>query len=212
MRRPTARHRRLLTGLALPLSFLVSAGMVWRASNAAFTATTDSPSNQWSASTLSLTNDTTGTHAVTGTLMFNPSNIVPGNSGTWCVNVKNAGGVASSAGNPIKFYAPLPANLSSNTLAQNLNLTVTESTTALTGGAAGSCTGYTAGNTVYSGLISAAPASYAAASAPAGTGALTAGSVKGYQLTWSMPSNTPNSVAGTSLTAVDFAWAMQIGT
>jgi len=211
MSQPTARWRRISKAAAIPAALIVSALIVWQGSYAAFTATTDSPGNQWSAGTLALSNDTTGTFATTGTLMFNPGAVKPGDSGTWCVNVKNAGTLGATATNPITFYAPLPANLSSNVLAQNLTLAVAESTTSVSGGNTGSCTGFTAGTTVYSGLLSAVPNSYATGAAPAGAAILAAGSTKGYQLTWTMPGSTPNTVAGQTVTGVDLAWSMQIG-
>ena len=211
MHGPTLRWRRVVKAAAIPVALVVSATIVWQSSYAAFTATTDSPGNQWSAGALALTNDTTGTFATTGTLMFTPALVKPGDTGQWCVNVKNAGSLGATAANPIKFYAPLPASLSTNLLAQNLTFAVVESTTTVTGGNAGSCTGFTAGTSVYSGLLSAVPATYAAGAAPTGAGVLAAGATKGYQITWTMPTTTPNTVAGQTLTGVDFTWAMQIG-
>ncbi|MBN9609082.1 MAG: hypothetical protein J0I11_07165 [Actinobacteria bacterium] len=209
---PNDKTRRWMRAAAIPAALAVSALIVWQASYSAFSGTTDSPGNQWSTGSVSLQNDTTGSYATTGTLMFNPGAVAPGDSGSWCVNVKNNGTTAGTAGNPIKFFAPLPANLSTNTLAQNLTLTVTESTTALTGGAAGSCTGFTAlGTPTYNGLISALPATYTAATAPAGTGLLAAGATRGYKLTWTLPSSAPNTLQNQSLTGVDFAWSLQVG-
>ena len=211
MRPITPRARRLARGAAVPAALVASALIVWQASYAAFSATTDSPNNQWSSGSLALTNDTAGAFATTGTFMFNPGSVLPGDTGSWCVNVKNAGTVASTSTDPIKFYAPLPAGLASNVLAQNLTLSVVESSTAVTGGAAGSCSGYTAGITVYSGLLSAVPNSFATGAAPAGAGVLASGATRGYRLTWTMPSTTTNAAAGLTLTGVDFAWTMQVG-
>ncbi len=205
-------HRRRWFALAVvPIAVIGSAVLVWSASQEAFSGSTDSPGNQWTAGSLALTNDTTGTYATTGTFMFNPGNVFPGDSGQWCVNVKNAGTGDAKATNPVKFYAPAPPNLASNQLAQYLMLTVEESTDTVTGGNTGSCSGFTTGSTVYNANIAGLPSDYTTAVAPSGTGLLAVGATMAYRLTWTLPASTPNGIASQTLTGVDFAWATQIG-
>jgi hypothetical protein len=102
---------------------LIITGLVVRTTQAAFTATTDSQNNQWSAGTVTLTSD------ANGSAVFSPTLLVPGNTGSACVTVAYGGNVPAG----VKLYV--------SSLAGNLGTYLTFTVTEGTGGACGSLTG-----------------------------------------------------------------------
>ena len=205
MNRPTERQRRILRAAAIPAALLASALVVWQGSYAAFSTTTDSPSNNWASGTVALQNDSNGgAFAVSGAAAFNVANIKPGDTGSYCINVKNTGSLDATAASPIKFFGTGPV-LSTNVLAQNLTFSVVESSTAVTAGAA--CTGFAAGTTVFNATMSTLGQTYAT-----GSGAITlvAAATKGYKISWTMPAAAPSTAAGQTLTNVGLTWGLTI--
>lgn len=81
MRAPSSRTRKIAGFAAGPLAIVAAGAMVWQGSSAAFTANTNSESNNWSTGVIGLSdNDSQGaTFAVTG--------LVPGASGSRCITV-----------------------------------------------------------------------------------------------------------------------------
>jgi hypothetical protein len=130
-RRPTiradrsARRARVARWVAVPVGMLVSSLLVWQASNAAFTATTDNGTNNWASGDVVLTDDDTTN------VLFNVSNLKPGDNDTKCITVTYSGSLNAS----VKLYASSTVS----GLAQYLDLTVEQGT----GGAFGNCTGFT---------------------------------------------------------------------
>lgn len=128
--------RRRTTLIALPLALVASSGLVYQASNAAFTASTSNGSNTWSSGTVLLADDDSSS------VMFNATDIKPGSTGIKCINVTYSGTLAGQ----VRLYVTSP----SGTLGQYLDLTVEEGTGA-TGGATLSCSGFSAGSTLSAG-------------------------------------------------------------
>jgi hypothetical protein len=124
--------RRSRAPVLVAAAVLAAATMVTRASLAAFTATTQNSGNQWSAATVVLGDDDTGS------ALFNLAGMVPGGanaSGTKCIKVSYTG----SATADIRLYAALSNDTG---LGQYLSLTVEEGT----GGTfANNCAGFVAG-------------------------------------------------------------------
>ena len=121
--------KKLIVGAAIPMAVLASGGMVWQSSYSAFSATTASPTNNWSAGTVALSDDDSNT------AMFTATNLKPGATGTKCIAVTSTGSLAST----VKLYGT--AYATTNALAANINLKVEEGTGATTA----SCTGFTGG-------------------------------------------------------------------
>ena len=130
--------KKLIVGAAIPMAVLASGGMVWQSSYSAFSATTASPTNNWSAGTVALSDDDSNT------AMFTATNLKPGATGTKCIAVTSTGSLAST----VKLYGT--AYDTTNALAANINLKVEEGTGATTA----SCTGFTAASTLYDGAMS----------------------------------------------------------
>lgn len=139
-RRRGRRHqdghgRRRTMVVALPLALLASSAVVYQASNAAFTASTDNGSNTWSSGTVTISDDDSSS------VMYNATNIKPGSVGIKCINVTYSGSLAGA----VRLYAT-----ASGTLGQYLDVTIEEGSGAA-GGATLSCTGFTSASTLTSG-------------------------------------------------------------
>ncbi len=131
VRRPSRKAARI-AGVGVVAAGLVgSAALVWQASYSAFSATTANPTNNWSAGTVALGDDDNTT------ALFTATNLKPGATGSKCIVVSSTGSLAST----VKLYAT--GFTQTNTLGDNITLTVTQGTTP-TSTAAGSCTGFTA--------------------------------------------------------------------
>src|SRR3954452_13614112 len=130
--------KKLVAGAVVPFAVLASGGLVWQSSYSAFSATTASPTNNWSAGTVALSDDDSNT------AMFTASYLKPGATGTKCIAVSSAGSLAST----VKLYGT--SYDTTNGLAGNINLKVEEGT----GATSASCTGFTAGSTLYDGAMS----------------------------------------------------------
>lgn len=198
------RRRRAIRAAAPAVGLLAAGLLVWQGSTAAFTATTNTAANNWTAGTVNLTNNSNGsaTFNQTGAAAFTVTGIKPGDTNFRCITVRSTSTTAASA----RFYV----SSVSGTLAPGL--TVTVQTAALPTGIgavpAADCTGAPGGlTTVYSGGLSSAPTSWAAAGATnqwAITGTPTENQL--YKITWSFPSTAnDNTFQGATASAV-FNW------
>ena len=132
----THRSRRSPTVLAIGM--VLSAGIVWQASYAAFTGTTSNPNNTWATGTVTLTDDDGGSSPTTGTAMFTATGMRPGDPDlVHCVRVTYAGSLTA----PVKLYATSV----SGDLAPYLDLTVEEGT----GGTFADCSGFATPTTIF---------------------------------------------------------------
>jgi hypothetical protein len=127
MKKPSARVRSFLGFGAAPLAILLAGGLVWQSSYAAFTATTRSAGNSWSAGAVTLTDDDRGVAA------FSAVNLVPGSTGTKCIVVTSSASVVGE----IRSYV---TNLSASGAA--LGERITFKLEAGTGGTFNDCTGF----------------------------------------------------------------------
>jgi len=87
------RSRLLRAGTVLGL--LVSGGVVWQSSRAAFTDTTTNPGNTWVAGSVTVTDNLNGSAA------FNLTRLGPGDSGDQCILVTYSGTMTNAT---VKFY------------------------------------------------------------------------------------------------------------
>ncbi len=182
--------------LPVPLGLALSAMVVWQASYAAFSATTSNGPNTWNASSLGLTNDSTGP-------MFALTNLVPGATGSKCLKVSSTGTVPST----VKLYTSLGTAVT-NDISAYINLTIQLGT----GGTYASCSSFSSTATEFTGTLAAlttAATSYA--------NGVSAGSLTGtglpesltYQISWTFSSSAPNSAQGGSTPNVTLTWEAQ---
>jgi camelysin-like metallo-endopeptidase len=185
--------KKLVAGAVVPLAVLASGGLVWQSSYSAFSATTATPTNNWTAGTVALADDDSNT------AMFNATNLKPGSTGNKCIVVTSSGTLAST----VKLYGTSFSTTKS--LADSLNIKVEEGT----GGSFANCTGFTAGSTVYDGTAAAFAASKTDFASGVGTWAPAAGTVaKTYKVTYTLSPSTPDSAQG-GTAALGFTWESQ---
>ena len=149
-RQPSGRHRsprrRGRGGRAalvvVPLAVLGSGALVFQASNAAFTATTQSGANTFAAGTVVLTNSTSGS------ALFSVTGIKPGAalaaSQYQCVTVDYKGSLASSVKLYLANFSNPAAGAHSHNLGSYLRVKIEQSSTTTSDAA---CTGFTATGT-----------------------------------------------------------------
>ena len=109
-------NKRVVAATAIPAAVIASGGMVWASSYSAFSATTASPTNNWTSGTVALSDDDSNT------AMFNATNLKPGASGTKCIAVTSTGSLAST----VKLYGT--SYSTTKDLSSNINLKVEEGT------------------------------------------------------------------------------------
>jgi hypothetical protein len=194
------------------VGLLLAGVLVWSASSAAFTATTTTGTNNWTAGTVGLTNNRGpgGSYVVNGTASFVVNNIRPGQNQQRCITVRSDGGVAGN----LKFFV---TGVSGTGLQNRLQMRV-QRVVLPTGTGAGTtipanCAGYPgAGNlTIHNVFLPALPTSWAAAAPsvalPAGVTSNTA-----YRIRWTFVStgtNAGDNALQGSTAAATFNWELQ---
>ncbi len=194
---PTRRTARLIKWGAIPVALLISGVIVGQASYSAFTSTTSNPTNNWSAGTVSLSDDDSNT------AMFTATGLKPGVTGTKCIAVTSSGTLASE----VKLYGT--SSSTTDALSTYIDLAIVQGT----GGSSASCTGFTAlssGSSLYSGTL--ANFGTTATNYANGLGTWTpSGTVpetRTFEFTYTVDPATPNTSQG-GTAAVGFTWEDQ---
>ncbi|GAA3347031.1 hypothetical protein GCM10020358_60280 [Amorphoplanes nipponensis] len=178
----------MVAGLTVAGGIAVSSGVMWQASNAAFTAQTGNSANSWDAGTVALSDDDSGT------AMFAATDLRPGSTGEKCITVTYSGSLSAS----VRMYG----SAVSGALAPYVDLVIEEGT----GGGSGSCAGFTPSGTAFTGTLAAFGstatdfASGAGSFAPSGPAEATT-----YHISYTVNAATPDSVQGASAAAA-FTW------
>jgi hypothetical protein len=198
---------------AVPLAGVLAASLLtYVASEAAFTASTTTPGNNWAAGQVVLTNNTGpgNSHVVNGSARFTATNIYPGDQLQRCISVRSDGGFAGS----LKTYV---ANVGGTGLQNRIRLRIQRAPLPSGTGPGTSipanCAGFPAGTqtTVYNNFLTALPTSYAGAT---DTYAVAAGATGNavYRIRWQFVSTGSsagdNVYQGTNATA-DLVWELQ---
>jgi hypothetical protein len=192
----TSRRRRTTPWalLAAVAGLIAASAMVWKASTAAFTATTSNGPNTFSAGTVTITDNDAGA------VLFSPGALAPGATGTACIRVTYTGSLDAE----VRLYG---SGLSAtNLMDTHLTLQIEDGGFAGAPPAFPACTGFAASGTVSSGSLNAfgtANASYGN-----GVGAWTpggAGQTRDYRFTYTLAANAPNTVQGSSA-SISFVW------
>jgi hypothetical protein len=177
---------------AVAVGLLVMSLLVVTGSRAAFTASTANGSNTFTAGTVTLSDDDSGS------VMFNLSDMKPGDTATKCVNVIYTGSLAAD----VKLYG----TVGGTGLATYLATTVDVGTGA-TGGASTDCTGFTLGSTLHNDSLEAFGTAHTDyASGVAGFTGATNPSTRSYRVTVTLQDN--NLAQGKSA-SVAFTWEAQ---
>jgi hypothetical protein len=184
---------KLVAGAAVPLAVLASGGLVWQSSYSAFSATAASPTNNWTAGSVALSDDDSNT------ALFTASNLKPGSTGAKCLVVTSSGSLAST----VKLYGTSYSTTKS--LADSINLKVEEGS----GGSFSNCTGFSASSTVYDGTASSFGTTKTDFASGVGSWAPAGGTAtKTYKVTYTVSASTPDSAQG-GTTALGFTWEAQ---
>jgi hypothetical protein len=131
-------HPSILTAAkwgVVPVSLLASGLMVWQSSYAAFSATTDNPTSNWTTGTVVLSDDDLGV-----ALFATQTNLKPGSTGEKCILVTSTGSLAST----VKLYS---TGLT-GTLGADIDLVIDEGTP----GDFDDCSTFT-GSNLYTGTV-----------------------------------------------------------
>jgi hypothetical protein len=201
-RRPSRKVATIVSLIAVPAALAASGLVVAQSSYSAYSATTVNPTNNWATGTVALSDDDNNTAA------FSASNLKPGSTGSRCIVVSSTGTLPAS----VKLYGTGAAT--TNALASNIVLTITQGTG---GSAAGGCAGFTAlptGSGVYSGTLSdfgSTATSFASGAGTWNTAGVPSGSpaeTRTYQLTYAVKADAPNSTQG-GTAAIGFTWEAQ---
>jgi hypothetical protein len=196
---PSPRARRFLGYLVVPMALLF-AGLLTTPSYAVFNRTSSNLSDNWSAGTVALQNNSSGTNAVTGSAVFTASNLQPGNTDTRCIAVTSTGNVASAVSMYVSNVTPATAG----TLPSYVSMTI-EMGTGTTGTNA-ACTTFTPESTLKSNVhLDSLPTTFAAGAtgwAPSTT------ATKVFRVTYTVDMTVPNTLQSSSAIAT-FVWEAQ---
>jgi predicted ribosomally synthesized peptide with SipW-like signal peptide len=185
---------RIVSIVAAVVSLVVVSLLVTRASNAAFTDTTESSNNSFSAGSIDLVDDDADV------AMFTVSDLVPGDDVQECIEVTYQGSVADPTG--VELYS---GGLVDSGLAPHLDVVIEEGA----GGDSASCAGFTSSSTAFTGTLTAFDSTHDTYATgvgswdPSGTP-----ESRTYRVTVTLGNDTPNSAQGDDA-EVAFTWEAQ---
>jgi predicted ribosomally synthesized peptide with SipW-like signal peptide len=187
------RGREGYSWLGLLVSFALVSLIVVTGSRAAFTDSTDSTDSVFAAGDVVLTDDDLGG------ILFNVSNMAPGDEAVNCIAVTYSGSITDPG--PVRLYS---GGFSDATgLAGHLNVTIEEGS----GGVFGDCSSFASQGTVFSGTLAAFDTDHSNYANGAGTwDPSSTPESKSYRITVELDSGTPNSQQGAAVTDVGFVW------
>jgi hypothetical protein len=206
---PRESRRATFVVAAIIVGLLGSGALVLKGTEAAFTASTSNNANSWTAGSVALINDASGT-AATGTAMFTVGNLLPSSSASAsqqnCLKVTYSGSTGGTAA-PVKLYAASVSDAQS--LASHIHLTVSEGSGGSSG--FGDCTGWTiTGTPIYDGTLASfnAKTDYAGG---VGNWAPTAGAAVVYKFQYYLDTALATNTDQGHTTTTTFKWETQAG-
>lgn len=130
MSTPTPKKsRKIIAALATPVAVVAAGALVYQASYAAFSGTTNNTGNEWSTGSVTLTDDDNGV------AMFRINNLLPGDTETQCIKVTANASVPST----VKGYTVSPDITNAKGLENHIDITIRSGE----GGSFRNCTGFT---------------------------------------------------------------------
>lgn len=207
--RPRETRRTVFVVAAIVAGLVGSGALVLKGTEAAFTASTTNAGNTWTAGSVNLINDASGT-AASGTAMFTVGNLLPSTSASVtqqnCIKVTYSGSTGGTAA-PVKLYAASVSDTQS--LASHIHLTVSEGSGGSSG--FGDCTGWAiSGSAIYDGTLASFNAKL---DYTAGVGAWspTAGAATVYKFQYYLDSALATNTDQGHATTTTFKWETQVG-
>jgi hypothetical protein len=197
---PTRRSRaeKLANWLALPLAILLSGATIGTASFAAFSATTTTPTNNWSAGTVALSDDDAAT------ALFTATNLEPGSTDTRCIAVTSTGSLESA----VRLYGT--GATTTNALSSHITVTITQGTGGSFSGGCGGFTPLASGSAVYTGSLADFGTTATSYATGLGTWAPTgsAPETRVFRFVYTLDAGAPNTTQG-GTAALGFTWEAQ---
>lgn len=180
-----------LQATAAVAAFLLVSALVLHVSDAAFSTTTANAGNTWSSGSVALSDNDGGGAS---SMMFNVTDMVPGQTETRCINVTYTGSVDPGA---VRVYA----SVSDTGLAQYLDVTIKEGSADT--GTFPTCSDFTPASTIVNNVaLSNVATTYADYATGAGTWDPAAGThSRGYQVVVTFNASAPTSSQGKGATA-----------
>lgn len=180
---------------------LVTAGIVasslvmWRASNAAFTATTTNGADTFSTGSVVISDNDSGT------ALFSVTNMKPGSTGVACIRVSYTGTLTA----PVKLYGT--SHSTTNALSSYIDFQVEEST------GAGvttfpSCAGIGATSTLFNSTLASFASSHTSYANGVSSWTPTTTASRDYRITYTLSSSAPNSTMS-STSSITLTWEAQ---
>ncbi|WP_375388462.1 hypothetical protein [uncultured Amnibacterium sp.] len=196
--RPGSRAAQLATLTAVLVALAGASAIVWNASYSSFSATTTNGSNSWSAGTVSIADDDSGS------AMFTATNLKPGSTGSRCIVVTSSGSLPGT----VKLYGTSAST--TQALSSSINLTVSLGTGGSFGGGCGAFVADPTNPTVYAtGSLASFASSSTGFATGAGTWAPAGGTVaRTYKFDYTVDPAAPSSTAG-GTAAITFVWEEQ---
>ncbi|MFG2078383.1 hypothetical protein [Nonomuraea maritima] len=183
--------------MAIPVGLLLSGALVWQASTAAFVGISGNSGNNWSAGTVNLTNDSNGIP------MFVVTNMVPGQTGSRCIEITSASSVPVN----VRMYSDTTA-VPANDISTYIDLTVEDGT----GGTFDSCGGFTpTGSADFTGTLAQLTSTRTDYGNGLGPYPLdgTPPDTLSFRITWTFQADAPPSAQSGSTPNVAFIWEAQ---
>lgn len=187
------RGREGYSWLGLLVSFALVSLIVLTGSRAAFTDSTDNTGSVFAAGDVVLTDDDAGG------ILFNVSNMAPGDTAVNCIAVTYSGSITDPG--PVRLYSGGFTDVDG--LAAYLNVTIEEGT----GGVFNDCSAFVLGGAVFGNTLAFFDANHS--DYATGAGAWDPSSTpesKSYRITVELDTGTLNSLQGAAVTAVGFVW------
>ncbi|AEV86120.1 Helicase domino [Actinoplanes sp. SE50/110] len=203
-------RRRRIAGLAVPLSILLGSVLVWRSSTSAYSATTSTPNNTWTAVSVTLTNSQVATAPFTVPVAVPDATASSITLAGFAPSSTRTGGQACIM---VDYQTAAPAHIrmriddNADALSAALEMVIDEGT----GATNAACAGFTANGTFVYGTGTASTAKVSGlpitwgTSAPGEWTTATAAQLW-YRVTWLLPSN---ALAATSGTSADFRFVWE---
>lgn len=194
MARSTAAARLAKWG-SVPAGLTVSALLIWQASYAAFSDTTDNPGNNWEAGSVAISDDDEGS------ALFAAAGLTPGATGERCITTTYIGSLAAE----VRLYGSDAA--STDELDEHINLTITSGT----GGSYNSCEDFVADDDseVFSGSLADFAANHTDYASGIDLGTVVNESAPAtYQFSYTFAADAPNTVQKATAD-LGFVWEAQ---
>jgi hypothetical protein len=201
--RPPSRLARRLIGFAvLPVALVLATFAVAGPSYSAFNGTTSNAANNWSAGTVGLVNNSSGSNAQIGSALFSVSGLQPGATASKCVAVTSS----STVGTAVSLYVTgVSGSGTGTTLPSYISMTVTMGTGS--SGTNGDCTGYTATSTLATSThLDSLPTTFAGGTTP--WTPATGGDTRVFKFTYTVDMTVPNTLQN-STAAATLVWEAQ---